>query len=134
MNGAADLKQAAFEAMENSHSPYSNFRVGAAVRTISGEIIRGCNVENASFPLSVCAENVAIATAVSMGYREFTEIAIATEADRATPPCGGCRQVLSEFARDMRIATYTRDGREAQWSLRELLPEVFQLNPSLGNA
>ena len=128
------LKDAAFEVMEHSYAPYSGFRVGAALCTSTGEVITGTNVENASFPMSVCAEHVAISRAVSMGFRKFTEIAIATEADRATPPCGGCRQVLSEFAPEIVICTYTKDGRGARWTLRELLPEVFVLDSPVGKS
>lgn len=111
--------------MQQAYAPYSGFRVGAALRVSTGEIVTGCNVENASFPLSVCAEHVAVSRAVSMGFREFAEIAIATEADKPTPPCGGCRQILSEFAPELVISTFTRDGRTSRWNLRELLPEVF---------
>lgn len=128
------LKDAAFEVMQQAYAPYSGFRVGAAICTTTGEVIAGTNVENASFPLSVCAEQVAVGRAVSMGFRNFTEIAIATEADRPTPPCGGCRQVLSEFAPDLVICTYTRDGRGARWTLRELLPEVFVLDSPVGKS
>lgn len=134
MNDNSSLKDAAFQVMQQAYAPYSGFRVGAALRASSGEIITGCNVENASFPLSICAEHVAVSRAVAMGFREFTEIAIATEADRPTPPCGGCRQVLSEFAPGLAINTYTRDGRDARWTLGELLPEVFVLDSSEGKA
>lgn len=134
MNDNSSLKDAAFQVMQQAYAPYSGFRVGAALRASSGEIITGCNVENASFPLSICAEHVAVSRAVAMGFREFTEIAIATEADRPTPPCGGCRQVLSEFAPGLAISTYTRDGRDARWTLGELLPEVFVLDSSEGKA
>lgn len=133
MKETRSLKDAAFEVMQQSYAPYSGFRVGAALCTATGEVITGTNVENASFPMSVCAEHVAVARAVSMGFREFTEIAIATEADRPTPPCGGCRQVLNEFAPGIVISTYTRDGREARWTLGELLPQVFVLKPTSGN-
>ena len=118
--------------MQQSYSPYSGFRVGAALSTSTGEVITGTNMENASFPMSVCAEHVAVARAVSMGFREFSEIAIATEANRPTPPCGGCRQVLNEFAPEIVICTYTRDGRGARWTLRELLPEVFVMETATG--
>lgn len=128
MKENTSLKDAAFEVMEQSYAPYSGFRVGAALCTSTGEVITGTNVENASFPMSVCAEHVAVSRAVSMGFRSFTEIAIATEADRPTPPCGGCRQVLNEFSPEIVIYTYTRDGRDARWTLRELLPEVFVLD------
>ena len=134
MKENTSLKDAAFEVMQNAYAPYSGFRVGAALCTTTGEVITGTNVENASFPLSVCAEHVAIGRAVSMGFREFSEIAIATEADRPTPPCGGCRQILNEFSPELVICTYTKDGRGARWTLRELLPEVFVLDAVAGKS
>jgi cytidine deaminase len=80
----------------------------------------------------MCAETLAVASAVSQGLTEFEEIAIATEDSEPTPPCGACRQVLNEFAPDIKISSYTREGREATWTLRELLPHAFVLNPSRG--
>jgi len=126
------LREAALRALDNAYAPYSNFRVGAALRTRRGEVITGCNVENSVNGLAMCAETLAVASAVSQGLTEFEEIAIATEDSEPTPPCGACRQVLNEFAPDITISSYTREGREATWTLRELLPHAFVLNPSRG--
>jgi cytidine deaminase len=126
------LREAALRALDNAYAPYSNFRVGAALRTRSGEVVIGCNIENSAYGLAICAETLAVASAVSQGLTEFDEIAIATEDSEPTPPCGACRQVLNEFAPDITISSYTREGREATWTLRELLPHAFVLNPSRG--
>jgi cytidine deaminase len=126
------LREAALRALDNAYAPYSNFRVGAALRTRSGEVITGCNMENSAYGLAICAETLAVASAVSQGLTEFTEMAIATDDSEPTPPCGACRQVLNEFAPDITISSYTREGREATWTLRELLPHAFVLNPSRG--
>ena len=128
----ASLREAALRALDNAYAPYSNFRVGAALRTRDGRTITGCNVENAAHGHAVCAETLVVASAVSQGLTEFDEIAIATEDTEPTPPCGACRQVLSEFAPDIKITSYTRDGKEAVWTLSELLPHAFVLNPSRG--
>lgn len=128
----SSLKEAALRALDNAHAPYSNFRVGAALRTRRGEVVLGCNIENSAYGQSICAETLAIASAVSQGLRDFEEIAIATAGGDPTPPCGACRQVLNEFAPNIRISSYTRDGKEAAWSLEELLPHAFVLNPSRG--
>ena len=128
----ASLREAALGALENAHAPYSNFPVGAALRTRDGQVITGCNVENSAFGLAICAETLAMAYAVSQGLTEFDEIAIATEDTEPTPPCGACRQVLNEFAPNIKISSYTRDGKEAVWTLDELLPHAFVLNPSRG--
>ena len=119
-------------ALENAHAPYSNFRVGAALLTRDGRLITGCNVENSAYGLAICAETLAVASAVSQGLTEFEEIAIATDDIEPTPPCGACRQVLNEFAPNIRISSYTRDGKEASWTLEELLPHAFVLNQSRG--
>jgi cytidine deaminase len=128
----ASLREAAMRALENAYAPYSNFRVGAALRTSDGTIITGCNMENSAFGLAICAETLAVASAVSQGLTEFDEIAIATDDSEPTPPCGACRQVLNEFAPSIRISSYTRDGQEAIWTLDELLPHAFVLNHSRG--
>jgi cytidine deaminase len=128
----ASLREAALRALDNAYAPYSNFRVGAALRTRSGEVVTGCNMENSAYGLAICAETLAVASAVSQGLTEFEEIAIATEDSEPTPPCGACRQVLNEFAPKIRISSYTREGREAVWTLDELLPHAFVLNPSRG--
>jgi cytidine deaminase len=128
----ASLREAALGALENAHAPYSNFPVGAALRTRDGRVITGCNVENSAFGLAICAETLAMAYAVSQGLTEFDEIAIATDDTEPTPPCGACRQVLNEFAPNIKVSSYTRDGKEAVWTLDELLPHAFVLNPSRG--
>jgi cytidine deaminase len=122
------LRDAAFAAMENAYAPYSQFRVGAAVRTSSGEIVSGCNVENAAYGEALCAERVAVAAAVAKGMKEFDEIAIASESDEPSPPCGSCRQTMSEFAPDLRVVSYAKNGRQASWRLSDLLPEAFAPN------
>jgi len=126
------LEEAALRALENAYAPYSNFRVGAALRARSGEVITGCNVENSAFGNAICAETLALAYAVSQGLTDFDEIAIATDDSEPTPPCGACRQVLNEFAPNIKISSYTREGKEATWTLDELLPHAFVLNPSRG--
>jgi cytidine deaminase len=128
----ASLREAAQRALENAYAPYSNFRVGAALRARSGELITGCNIENSVNGLAICAETLAVASAVSQGLTEFDEIAIVTEDSEPTPPCGACRQVLNEFAPNIKISSYTREGKEAAWTLSELLPSAFVLNPSRG--
>jgi cytidine deaminase len=128
----ASLREAAFRALDNAHAPYSNFRVGAALRTRDGRLITGCNIENSAYGLAICAETLAVAYAVSQGITEFDEIAIATEDSEPTPPCGACRQVLNEFAPKIKISSYTRDGQEAAWTLDELLPHAFVLHQSRG--
>jgi len=128
----ASLREAALRALDNAYAPYSNFRVGAALRTRDGQLITGCNIENSAYGHAICAETLAVASAVSQGLTEFDEIAIATEDTEPTPPCGACRQVLSEFAPNIKITSYTRDGKEAVWTLDELLPHAFVLNPSRG--
>jgi cytidine deaminase len=129
---AASLREAAFRALDNAYAPHSSFRVGAALRTRDGQLITGCNIENSAYGLAICAETLAVAYAVSQGLTEFDEIAIATDDSEPTPPCGACRQVLNEFAPNIRISSYTRDGKDAVWTLEELLPHAFVLNPSRG--
>lgn len=126
------LREAAFAAMENAYAPYSRFRVGAALRTSSGEIVTGCNIENAAYGEALCAERVAVAAAVAKGLKDFEEIAIATESDEPAPPCGSCRQTMSEFAPDMKVTSYAKNGMQATWRVSDLLPEAFALNHLLG--
>lgn len=126
------LREAALRALDNAYAPYSNFRVGAALKTKDGRVITGCNMENSAYGLAICAETLAVASAVSQGLTEFKEIAIASEDSEPTPPCGACRQVLNEFAPSIRVSSYTRDGKEASWTLDELLPHAFVLNQSRG--
>jgi cytidine deaminase len=123
-----ELREAAFAAMMNAYAPYSKFRVGAAIRTSTGEIVSGCNVENAVYGEALCAERVAVAAAVARGMKEFAEIAIASESDDPAPPCGSCRQTMSEFAPDLLVTSYAKNGKQATWRLGDLLPEAFALN------
>ena len=122
-----ELERAARSVMEQAYAPYSEFRVGAAVRGDDGSIAVGCNVENASFPAGLCAERAAVASAVARGVRRFTHIVIATEADAPTPPCGMCCQVLVEFCTsgDLEVLSVTRDGARARWRLSDLVPAPF---------
>jgi cytidine deaminase len=129
---SASLREAAIRALDNAYAPYSNFRVGAALQTTDGKVITGCNMENSAYGLAICAETLAVASAVSQGLTQFEEIAIATDDSEPTPPCGACRQVLNEFAPSIRISSYTRDGKEASWTLDELLPHAFVLHQSRG--
>jgi len=123
------LIEAAKEVRNHSHSPYSNFKVGAAIRTQSGKIYTGCNVENATLWASLCAERVAISKAVSEGETNFEIIAIVTDSEKPALPCGGCRQVLSEFSqltgKDIKIIAANCNGQIKETSLQELLPEPF---------
>ncbi|MDP1796255.1 MAG: cytidine deaminase [Planctomycetaceae bacterium] len=110
-----------------AYAPFSNYLVGAALLTTEGEIIIGCNVENISYGLTICAERVAVGTAVAAGKREFTAIAVATS--NGGTPCGACRQVLAEFARDLPVYLVNVDGGRTtvEMSLAQLLPGRFDL-------
>lgn len=119
------LRERALAAMERAYAPYSNFRVGAALLGTDGSVTEGCNVENAAYPAGICAERGALAAAVARGARTFEAIVITTDAEEPTPPCGICRQVLEEFSPHMLVVSCTRTGREARWSLDELLPKAF---------
>lgn len=121
------LVEAACAVRQNAYAPFSNYLVGAALQTVDGDIIMGCNVENVSYGLTNCAERVAVGTAIAAGKREFVAIAIAT-ANGGTP-CGACRQVLAEFARDLPVYLVNVDGGRTvtEMSLAQLLPGRFGL-------
>ena len=119
------LRERAFAAMERAYAPYSKFRVGAALLASDGSITEGCNVENASYPAGICAERGALSTAIARGLRTFELMVVATEALEPTPPCGICRQQLSELAPALQIVSITSSGLEARWKLTDLLPTPF---------
>jgi len=119
------MARLATEAREHARAPYSRFRVGAALRIGTGEIITGCNIENASYGLSMCAERVAVFKALSEGLAGFDSIAIVADAARPTPPCGPCRQILWELCGNLTVHMATLKGRSRTMRLRELLPLPF---------
>jgi len=122
--GFEDLIAEAMKAREKAHVPYSHFAVGAALLAKSGRIYTGCNVENASYGLSICAERVAVFKAVSEGERDFEVIAVVTE--KGVPPCGACRQVLMEFGEDIQVIVANGAGEYRVFALQELLPKAFR--------
>lgn len=119
------LIDAARAARERAHAPYSHFKVGAALRGNSGRIFTGCNVENATFGLTVCAERVAVWKAISEGERGFDSVAVVTESDMLTPPCGACRQILWEFCGDAEIILANLKGQVEAYRLSALFPKPF---------
>ncbi len=119
------LTAAALAARENAHAPYSHFRVGAALEDSTGRVYTGCNVENATYGLTICAERVAVFKAMSEGARSFRRIAIAADTDALTPPCGACRQILWEFCGDVEILLVNLRGKTEIIQLKELLPRAF---------
>lgn len=120
------LLAAAWAARERAHAPYSGFRVGAAVQLADGQVVGGCNVENAAYPMCTCAERTAVCAAVARGLTEggLAAAVVVTEADTLTPPCGACRQVLAEFAADAPILLANR-GTRALHRLADLIPHSF---------
>ena len=119
------LRQAAIDVSRNAWCPYSRFSVGAALLATSGRIFRGCNVENASHGLTICAERVAIGQAIAAGSREFQALLIFTETPKPTAPCGACRQVIAEFAPNLDIICICDGPDSLRLTLQELLPHSF---------
>ena len=119
------LIEAALKARENAHAPFSHFKVGAALEDSAGRIHTGCNIENATYGLTLCAERVAVFKAISEGVRKFRRIAIAADTDSLTPPCGACRQILWEFCGDIEIALVNPSGKTETLQLGELFPRAF---------
>jgi cytidine deaminase len=120
------LIEKAIEAMNKAYAPYSSFKVGAALLTKSGRIFTGCNVENASFGLSICAERVAIFSAVSAGELQFEKLVVVANTDSPVSPCGACRQVMSEFG-DFEVLLVNTRGEVVRTRVSELLPRAFKL-------
>jgi len=123
---AQRLIQAATASRRNAVSKRSGFSVGAAIEAEDGTIYGGCNVENSTYGLTVCAERVAIWKALSEGVRQFRAVAVVTGADEPTPPCGACRQILWEFAGDVPVVSATAGGKRKLYRMSELLPEPFE--------
>ena len=119
------LAEQAWAARKQAYAPYSKFAVGAALLAESGEVYAGCNVENISFGLTICAERSAVAAAIQAGSRKFSGIAIVADTDDAVVPCGACRQFLAEFHPSLPIQTFGRGGVSRSWLLSELLPVPF---------
>jgi cytidine deaminase len=119
-----ELIAAAQDAMLRAYAPYSGFRVGAAILA-EGQIFTGQNIENASYPLAVCAERNAVGRMIDAGARTIDAVAVVTAADSPTTPCGGCRQVLWEFGPESVVVAATEDGQRRRWGLAELLPDAF---------
>ncbi len=119
------LRADADSARKNAWCPYSGFPVGAALESDDGRVFVGCNIENACYPGGICAERVALGSAIAAGSRRFVRLVITSDAMEPTPPCGICRQVLVEFAPTLEVASVAPDGRIARWSLADLLPAPF---------
>jgi cytidine deaminase len=121
----SDLVRAAREARRRARAPFSGFKVGAALETIDGAIVTGCNVENASYGLTICAERVAMFKALSEGHRRFRRIVVVADTAAPTPPCGACRQILWEFGGDLEVILANLRRETGRHQLRELLPHPF---------
>jgi cytidine deaminase len=120
-----NLTDSALAARSHAHAPYSHFQVGAALESDDGRVFTGCNVENATYGLSVCAERVAVFKAISEGARKFQRIAVAADTDILTPPCGSCRQILWEFCGDVEITLTNLHSKTETLRLSELFPRPF---------
>lgn len=121
---SAELVRRAREVMKNAYAPYSNFHVGAAIEADDGSVHVGCNVENASYGLTICAERMAVGAAIAAGKRRLRRVAVATAVEPPATPCGACRQLLAEFGLDMEVIA-VGPSSERRWTLRALLPEAF---------
>lgn len=125
-NKIAELVEAAKDGFAKAYAPYSNFHVGAAALTADGNVVKGCNVENASYGLTVCAERNCLAQGVIAGEQEFSAIVIYTNQEKLTPPCGACRQVIAEFlAPDALVKAVNHINDTKEWTVSELLPDAF---------
>ena len=123
--GLDALARQARQARRRAHAPFSRFKVGAALRTATGEVVTGCNIENASYGLTICAERVAVFKAVSEGRRRFDAIAVAVDSPQLAPPCGPCRQILWEFCGDIWVHMVDLGKKSLTLRMSELLPHPF---------
>lgn len=119
------LVTAATQARERAHAPYSLFKVGAALEAADGTVITGCNIENATYGLSLCAERVAVFKALSDGIRDFRRVVVVADTDVLTPPCGACRQILWEFCGNAEVTIANLAGRTETFLMAELFPRPF---------
>jgi cytidine deaminase len=122
------LIEAALAVREKAFAPYSKFKVGAAIEDMDGRIHSGCNVENATYGLTMCAERVAVFKAISEGVRKFRRVAIAADTEALTPPCGACRQILWEFCGDVDIVLVNPRGKTETCRLKDLFPKPFDVS------
>jgi cytidine deaminase len=122
------LLTAALAVREHAFAPYSKFKVGAALEDIDGRIHTGCNVENATYGLTICAERVAVFKAISEGVRKFRRVAVAADTEVLTPPCGACRQILWEFCGDVEIVLVNPRGKTETYQLKDLFPKPFDVS------
>ena len=125
MGTTDSLVQAALAARERAHAPFSKFKVGAAVEDENGRVFTGCNVENATYGLTICAERVAVFKAISEGAGKIRRVAVVADTEVLTPPCGACRQILWEFCGDVEVVLANLDGDRESVALAELLPRAF---------
>jgi cytidine deaminase len=121
---SAALVARAREVQAHAHAPYSKFRVGAALEADDGRVFVGCNVESASYGLTICAERMALGAGVAAGARRFRRVAVVTDVDPPAAPCGACRQLLAEFGMDLEVIAAGR-SQERRWTLGALLPDAF---------
>lgn len=119
------LIQAALDVRNNAHAPFSHFLVGAALQDENGRIFTGCNVENATYGLTICAERVAVFKAISEGSRKFVAVAVAADTEVLTPPCGACRQILWEFCGDVELTLVNLKGKTETFRLKDIFPRPF---------
>jgi cytidine deaminase len=123
-----DMIEEATKARQNASAPFSKFKVGAALRTKRGKIFHGCNVENCTYALTVCAERVALLSAIAAGERQFDAIAVVTQSEEPGTPCGPCRQLLWEYCGDIPVTIASLSGKKREFKLSELLPYPFSFS------
>jgi cytidine deaminase len=128
MSNETNLIEEATKARENAAAPFSRFKVGAALRTTGGKVFHGCNVENCTYGLTVCAERVALLSAIAAGERSFDAIAVVTQSDEPGTPCGPCRQLMWEYCGDLDVTLANLKGQRVDYKLSELFPHPFSFS------